>query len=261
MRAIWTGALSFGLVNIPVKLYSASEDNAGLKFNYLHKKDNSPVRYAKICRSDGQEIPFTEIVKGYEYQKGDYVILTEADFKKADARKTKTVDIVEFTDEKEIDPILFEKPYYLEPDRGAAKPYALLREALNRSGKVGVAKFVLRNREHLAVLKPSGNAIVLEQIRYNTEVRNPTGLNLPDKVDAEDREIDMALKLIDQLSGPFIAEDFHDTYTEELEEIIDQKVKGQPIKPRGEAPENTQAKDLMAMLKASLEQEQAKSRK
>jgi DNA end-binding protein Ku len=153
MRAIWSGALSFGLVNIPVKLYSATA-GMGLDLTMLHKKDISPIRYARICRADGKEIPYEDIVKGYEYQKGDYVILTDEDFKKASVEKTKAIEIESFVKESEIDPIYFEKPYYLEPEKGAQKAYALLRESLKKSKKIGLAKFVLRNREHLAAIRP-----------------------------------------------------------------------------------------------------------
>lgn len=258
MRAIWTGSLSFGLVNIPVRLYSGSDTNSGLDLTMLHKKDNSPIRYARICRKDGKEIPYEDIVKGYEYQHGDYVILTESDFAKANAKRTKTIDIVEFTMEDEIDVRYFDKPYYLEPAKGAEKPYALLRDALTKSGKIAVAEFVLRNREHLAALKPVGNALVLNQMRFPSDVRSPADLKLPEGHEANQKEIKMALALIDQLSGPFIPEDFHDTYTEELEAVITAKAKGKKP-PKGEpAPSKTDVKDLMSVLKASLEQERGK---
>jgi DNA end-binding protein Ku len=257
MRAIWTGSLSFGLINIPVRLYSGSENKGGLEFDMLHKTDLSPIRYARICRKDGKEIPYDQIVKGYEYQPGDYVVLTDSDFAKAAPQKTKAIDIAEFTDEKEIDIRYFEKPYYLEPDKGADKPYALLREALSKSGKVAVAKFVLRNRERLCIVKPVGRALVLDQMRFPSEIREPSELKLPEKKAAKS-EVDMALKLIEQLTQPFIAEDFRDTYTEELEKVIEAKAKGKPRKAAPKAEAAKPAGDLMTMLKASLEQEQAK---
>lgn len=257
MRAIWNGSIGFGLVNIPVKLYSGAESRGGLDLTMLHSKDNSPIRYIKVCRADGKEVPYEDIVKGYEYRKGDYIVLDEKDFEKANAKKSKTIEIVEFTAETEIDVRYFEKPYYLEPDKGAEKAYALLREALAKSGKIAIAKFVLRNREHLAALKPVGRVLVLDQMRFTSELRQPSELNLPEAT-ATEKEIDMALALIDQLTEPFVPEDFHDTYTEELEKVIEAKAKGKKIVTAdSEEPQPTDVKDLMAQLKASLEKQKA----
>lgn len=256
MRAIWTGALSFGLINIPIRLYSATATEEKLDFDMLHKKDLSPIRYARVCRADGKEIPYDEIVKGYEYQEGDYVVLTDEDFKKASPRKTKTIDILDFAKENEIDTIYYEKPYFLEPDKGAEKAYALLREALKKSKKVGVANFVLRNREHLAVIKPYGKAILLNQLRFKDELRKPEGLNLPDTAQAKNKEIDMALSLIKHLSEPFKPEEYKDTYKNELKKVIEAKAKGKKFKPKEKEPEATEVVDLVAMLKASLKKQQ-----
>lgn len=252
MRAIWTGAISFGLINIPVKLYSASESRDGLDLHMLHEKDKSPIRYAKFCKAENKEVPFEEIVKGYEYTKGEFVIITDEDFENADAKKTSTIDIKEFTDEHQIDARYLERPYYLEPQKGADKPYALLREALTQSQKLAVASFVLRQREHLAVIKPVGRVLVLNQMRYPADLRSMGGLKLPEN-QSEEAEVKMALSLIDQLTKPFIPEDFHDTYTEELEAAIESKIKGLPAaKPTESAPSGPTV-DLMAALKASLE--------
>jgi DNA end-binding protein Ku len=258
MRAIWSGALSFGLVNIPVKLYSATA-GVGLDLTMLHKKDLSPIRYAKICRADGKEIPYEDIVKGYEYQKGDFVVLTEEDFKKANVEKTKAIEIESFAKESEIDPIYFEKPYYLEPEKGAEKAYALLRESLKKSKKIGIAKFVLRNREHLAAIRPEGKVIVLEQMRFQEEVRPATDLTLPDAKKAGNREVEIALALIDQLTEHFDASKYKDTYTDELKKVIEAKAKGKPIKAKGKEPQITEVADIMAMLKKSLEKEKARA--
>lgn len=252
MRPIWNGSISFGLVNIPVRLFSASESRHGLDLDMLHAKDLSPIRYARICRRDGKEIPYDQIVKGYEYQDGDYVELTNEDFKKADVRKTKTIDIKQFADEKEIDTRYYDKPYYLEPAKGAERAYALLRQSLAQSGKIALAKYAMRARDNMAAIKPVGRTLVLNQLRFPADIRNPGALNIPDE-DADANEVKMALALIDQLSKPFIAEDWHDTYTEELEEIIEAKAKGKKPKARGKAPEETKVKDLMATLKASLQ--------
>jgi DNA end-binding protein Ku len=253
MRAIWTGALSFGLVNIPVRLYSATAGTE-LKFNLLHQKDLSPIKYLRVCRADGAEVPYEDIVKGYEYQKGDYVVLTDEDFKRANVRRTKTIDISEFVDEKEIDLIYAEKPYYLEPDRGAAKPYVLLREALKRSGKVAVCKFVLRQKEHLGIVKPHGNVLLLEQLRFATEIREPEGIDAPTDEVVGDKEVEVALALINQLSEPFNPSEHEDEYTKELLGVIEEKSKGKTVRiQEGEEPAPTAATDLMATLRASLE--------
>ena len=224
----------------------------------LHKKDLSPIRYARICRADGKEIPYEDIVKGYEYRKGDFVVLTDDDFKKANVEKTKAIEIQEFTKESEIDPIYFEKPYYLEPEKGAEKAYALLRESLKKSKKVGIAKFVLRNRERLAAIKPSGDVLVLEQMRFEEEVRKPEDLDLPDAKKAGTKEVTMALALIEQLTEHFKPNQYKDTYTDELKKVIDAKAKGKPIKANGKERKPTEVSDLMAVLKKSLEKEKVK---
>lgn len=254
MRAIWTGSLSFGLINIPVKMYSGAESRGGIDLTMLHKKDLSPIRYAKFCREENKEIDFKEIVKGYEYRDGEYIVLTEEDFEKANAEKTGAIDIAQFAHETEIDVRYYEKPYYLEPQKGADKPYALLREALTKSNKIAIAKFVLRNKEHLASVKPVGRVLVLNQLRFPSELRQPSQLNLPDNKANAKPEVDMALKLISQLTNPFIPEDYRDTYTEELEKIIEARAKGKSPAKKGKTPVKTESKDLMSMLKASLEE-------
>lgn len=251
MRPIWTGALSFGLVTLPVQLYSATAGTE-LDLDYLHKTDLSPIRYAKVCRKDGKEIPYEEIVRGYEYSDGDYVVLTDEDFKKANVRKTQLIDVVSFTQESEIDPIYSEKPYYLEPIEGSDKAYVILREALKKSKKVGVAKFVLREREHLGIVKPVGDLLVLDQLRFASEIKTPKGLDIPER-EPSVKEIGMALELINELTEHFKPEKFHDTYQEELQEVIDEKTKGKTPQAKGRKPEITKSRDLMEALKASLE--------
>jgi len=252
MRAIWSGSIGFGLVNIPVKLFSASQPHDGLDLDMLHKQDHSPIRYARVCRQDGQEVPYDEIVKGYEYRDGDYVVLTQEDFKKADAKKTKTIEIKQFVDESEIDSRYYEKPYYLEPDKGAERAYALLRDALAKSGKIALAKYAMRARDNMGAIKPIGETLVLNQMRFPADLRSPAGLKFP-KGKAQKAELDMALALIKQLDKPFIPEDWHDTYTEELEDIIEDKAKGRKPRTRGKTPQETKVKDLMATLRASLD--------
>lgn len=258
MRALWSGSLSFGLINIPVRLYSGTSDH-GLSFNMLHKKDLSPIRYARICKADGKEIPYKDIVKGYEYQKGDYVVLLDEDFKRANLKKTKSIEILDFVEEKEIDPIYYEKPYYLEPGKGAEKAYVLLHESLKKSKKVAVARFVFHHREHIGVVKPYQQLLVLNQLRYESELRPFDQLNLH-SVKLAPQEVKMALKLIEHLSSHFHPKKYHDTYTEELETIIKEKAKGKKHRPsKGKEPKVTDVKDIMHMLKESLETHHRKS--
>lgn len=260
MRAIWKASISFGLVNIPINLYSATRERE-LKFTLLHKRDMSTVRYAKICKEEEKEIPYEEIVKGYEYEKGNYIILTDEDFEKANVEKTKSIEILDFTDEDEIDIMYYDRPYFLEPDKGANKAYALLRDALKKSKKVGIAKFVLKNHEHLAVIKPHGKALILNQMRTHAEVLEPVDLKLPEEEKVSGKEMEMALQLIEHLSGPFHPEQYKDTYTEEIKEIIAKKAKGIKIKPKGKAPKPSKVTDIMTLLKASLEHKPEKTKK
>jgi DNA end-binding protein Ku len=253
MRSIWSGSLSFGLVNIPIKLYVATEEKT-VSLDMLHKKDLSPIRYAKICRAEEKEVPYDEIIKGYEVDKDDYVVVTSDDMQKANVKKTKSIEIMQFVKEEEIDSMYFEKPYYLEPAKGAEKSYALLLEALNKSKKVGIAKFVLRTRERVAIVKPRSNALVLDQMRYYQDIRTTKELNLPEEANLKEREIGMAVAFIEQLTEKFDPKQFHDTYKDELEKIIEAKSKGETVRVKGKEPVATKAEDLMELLKASLEQ-------
>jgi DNA end-binding protein Ku len=257
MRAIWTGSIAFGLVNIPIKMFSGSESHEGLDLHMLHRQDHAPIRYARICRKDGKEVAYDEIVKGYEYQEGDFVILTQDDFKKADAKKTKSLEIRQFAKESEIDSRYYDKPYYLEPAKGAERAYALLRDALAASDKIALVKYAMRARDNIGAIKPIGNALVLNQMRFPADVRNPGELNLPDKNIASQAELEMAESLIKQQTKPFIPEDWHDEYTEKLEEIIDEKAHGQKPKQHGVEPEPTKVKDLMSALRESLDKQKA----
>jgi DNA end-binding protein Ku len=197
MRSIWSGSLSFGLVNIPIKLYVATEEKT-IDLDMLHKKDLSPIRYAKVCRAEEKEVPYEEITKGFEVDKDDYVIVTPDEMKKANVKKTNSIEIMQFVNEEEIDSMYFEKPYYLEPVKGAEKSYALLIEALKKSKEVGIARFVLRTRERVAIIKPRANALVLDQMRYFQDIRDTKELNLPEDVGLKDREISMAVAFIEQ---------------------------------------------------------------
>ncbi len=259
MRALWKGSISFGLVNIPVKMYVASHERE-FKFVMLHKKDLSQIRYARICKNEDKEVPWEEIVKGYEYEPGEFVVLNDEDFKKANLTKSKSIEIIDFVKEDEIDTVFYSKPYFLEPEKNADKAYVLLREALKKSKKVGIAKFVIHNREHVAVIKPYENAIILNELRYQDEVVQPDELNLPAREKISPKELEVALKLIDHLTTSFNAKKYKDTYADEIKEIIKQKAKGRKIHPKGQEIKPSKVQDIMTLLKASLE-EQPKKRK
>ncbi|MCL4417650.1 MAG: Ku protein [Actinobacteria bacterium] len=254
MKPLWEGTISFGLILIPVKLYKATDERKP-DFHLVREKDLCPVKYMRVCKSSGEEVPFGDIAKSYEYQKGDYVILHDEDFRKAYARRSENIEIVEFTDENEIDSKYFEQPYYLEPEKGASKVYALLREALKRTKKAGVAKYVLHNLQHLGILKADGDLLILNQIRFDSELRKPEGLNIPTKEKMPQKEIEMAIMLIDKLSSPFKPGDFKDTFSEEIKKIIEQKVKTGKISSIEQAQPEKPAEviNLMEKLKSSLE--------
>lgn len=251
MRAIWSGAISFGLINIPVQLFSATIDHP-LDLDMLHKKDLSPIRFARICKSEEKEVPWKDIVKGYEYEKGSYIVLTEEDFIRASPKKTKALEIECFVDEKEIDPMFYEKPYFLEPGKGAGKTYVLLNEALKKSKKVGVASYMFHTKPHVGLIRAVGRGIVLQQLRFASELKNINEIEFP-VAKVQPKELEIAVKLIDQLTEKFQPENFKDTYHEELEAIIAEKTKGKALpKKTEEEPKATQVTNLMDQLKASL---------
>ena len=258
MKAIWSGSISFGLVNIPVKLYSGSQNNT-LDLDMLRRGDLCPVRYARVCRDDGKEIPWEDIVKGYEYSDGDYVVLEKEDFEKANIEKTKTIDVYDFVKESEIDTIFYEKPYYLEPEKNGIKSYALFREALKKSKKVGIGNVVIRNREHIGVVKPYGKLLVFNQLRYHDEIRDYKELNLPDAKKIKAKELDMAQELINQSTTKFKLDEYEDTYIEDLKKIIEAKAKGKKPTKKGKAPKQAKVIDMMTLLKKSLNQKKKKS--
>lgn len=257
MRAIWTGAISFGLINIPVKLFSAVQEST-LDMDMLDKNDHSNIKFKRVNETTGKEVAYGNIVKGYKID-DKYVILEEEDFEAADAEKTKTIDILNFTLEKEIDSLYYEQPYYLEPDKGAMKAYALLRDALEASGKVGVTSFVMRNKEGLAILKPYKNVIVLNRIRFEQEIRDTAELKLPAVSKTKVKEMDMANKLVEQLTEKFDISSYKDEYTDKLLKIIKDKAKGKKQAAPKLKVVHKQNDDLMEMLKASLENKKNKS--
>jgi DNA end-binding protein Ku len=261
MKSIWTGTISFGLINIPVSMYSASRSRE-LKFKMLHKSDMGEISYTRICKADGKEVPWEDIAKGFEYKSGDVVVLSEEDFISANPKKTRTVEIVDFTHESQIDTMYYSTPYYLEPQKGAEKAYALLRDALKRSKKVAVGQFVFKHHEHIGVIRPHGDLLILNQLRYDSELIEPQGLNIPKKSEASKSEVDIAVKFIGQQTKPFKPSEYHDTYTEELKEIIRKKHKGKKIAvQKGEEPRSPKVHDIMALLKASLVKQQKKKPK
>ena len=255
MRAIWTGSISFGLINIPVKLFSAVQESS-LDMDMLDEKDHANIKFKRVNENTGKEVAFSNIVKGYKLD-DKYVILEDSDFEAADAEKTKTIDIESFAFEKEIESIYYEQPYYLEPDKGAMNAYALLRDSLAASGKVGVTRFVMRNKEGLAILKPYKNVIVLNRIRFEQEIRKADELKLPPTSKVKTKEIDMANKLIEQLTEKFDISSFKDEYTVKLLDIIKKKAKGKATKPTKLKVVHKQSDDLMSMLKASLEKKKS----
>lgn len=251
MRPIWSGTISFGLVNIPVKLVSAVQQES-LDFDMLSKKDQAPIRYARIDSKTGEEVPWKEIVKGYQYAKGKYVIVDEKDFEKASPEKSKAIDIAQFVKEEEIDPIYYEKPYYIVPGKGAEKTYKLLLKALEETKSVGIAEFMLRNRVHVCAIKPYNDVLLLNQMRYQEEIKEAPGIEVKgEKIGP--KEVQLAVKLVEQLSEKFDPAAFKDTYIDELKKIIKAKAAGKQIRIATEPKKATATvKDLMSVLKESL---------
>ena len=255
MRTIWKGSISFGLVNIPVGLYSATRAANQVKFRMLRKSDHSPIRYKRVAETDEKEVAWEDIVKGYEYEKDQFVELTDKDFERVKIESTQTVDIKEFVKLEEIDPMFFDEPYYLAPEKGGDKAYTLLRDALEESGKVGIAKVVIKTREHLAAVKPSGKALVLELMHFPDELIDPNELKLPGNAKVGAKELKMAESLIEGMSGKWEPENYKDEYREAVMKVIDEKVEagGKELPAeKGRAKKPTNVVDLVAVLQESL---------
>ncbi|HXF71632.1 MAG TPA: Ku protein [Actinomycetota bacterium] len=248
-RAMWKGAISFGLVTIPVAVYPATEERS-LRFHQLHGKDGGRIRYRRVCSTCGEEVPLEEIVKGYEYEKDRYVTLTEDELAAVPVESSRTIAIERFVDLEEIDPIYFKKSYYLVPEEVGARAYALLREAMSRDGKVGIAKVSFRDKEHLATLRFRGKAFVLETMFWPDEIREAEGVDV--EVKARPQEIEMARQLIESLSGPFEPAAYRDEYREKLLEIVERKVAGEEITVAAAPPASEPVVDLMEALKRSV---------
>lgn len=261
-RALWKGAISFGLVHIPVSLYPASQSH-GLSFDLVDKRDFAPVGYKRYNKRTGDEIAREHIVKGYEYAKGEYVVITDEDFKQANVKATQTVEIVAFVDAAAVAPHYFESPYYLEPGKRGEKGYVLLREVLKRTGRIGVANVVIRSRQHLAAVIPVGEALVLDTLRWATELRPVNELDLPamGQGDVSEKELAMAERLVEDMTEEWDPAQYRDTYSDDLLVRIEQRIKaGQthavaPAGEEGDKPRRgAEVIDLVSMLRRSLEQ-------
>ena len=258
-RAIWKGSISFGLVNIPVGLYSA-ETRDEIHFKLLDKNTMSPIHYKRVSEESGKEVPWDETVRGYEFECGKYVVLSDEDLKSAAPEATQTIDIVDFVDIDEISPLYFDKPYYLGPDKKGSKAYALLRETLRRTGKVGIAKVVIRTRQYLAAVVARGDVLTLELLRYAHELRDPSELDVPrGKEGVSDREIDMAERLVEGMVSAWDPEKYKDTYRDDLMKMIEKRVEAGQLESSPEPAPKPKADrgnvvDLMALLKQSVEQ-------
>ena len=252
-RAIWKGSLAFGLVNIPVELYSAVRDHRP-KFRLLHAKDESPVHYERVCQTEGKPVGWEDLVKGYEYEKGQFVVLTKDDFKTAALEKTKTLDILDFVDPKEIDERYFETPYYLRAGKGADRSYALLREAIRESQKVGIAKIILRDSQHLAAVEVIGDALVLTMMRFADELADLDDFSFPSSEGIRPAELKMARQLVENLSAKWQPQKYTDEYVANLMRVIQAKLKGKkPKLVERDTARGAEVVDLMERLRASLE--------
>jgi DNA end-binding protein Ku len=252
MRTIWKGAVSFGLVTIPISLYTATEDK-DVRFHQLHKTDQARIRYKKFCEEEEEEVGDDEIVKGYEVSKGEYVLMEDKDFEDLPVSTSHAIEIQEFVDLPEVDPIYFQKSYYLEPQQGAAKPYALLREAMERANKVALAKVSLRNKEQLATLRIYDDVLVMDTLFYPDEIRKADELvEDSKKAPVNDKEVQMAINLIEALSAEFDPSKYKDDYRKALLERIDQKRDGKPIEVAHAKP-SPKIMDLQEALRASVE--------
>lgn len=255
-RAAWEGAISFGLVNIPVAVFSAEDSGETISFNMLDARDMAPIGYQRINKETGKAVAWEDIVKGYEIEDGKYVIVTDEDFKKANPRATRSVEILDFVDVADIDPAFLETPYFLAPAKNGGKAYAVLREALKRSGKAGIAKVVLRTKQHLAAVIPRGDALMLEILRFAHELRDPKDLDLPPESAATSREIEMAEKLVKGMTSRWQPSKYRDDYTQDLLALIEKKAKHGDVEEVEDVEDDlkpTNVVDLMPLLKKSLE--------
>lgn len=262
MRSIWKGAISFGLINIPIALYTATRREE-LRFRLLRGSDLSPVNYKRVAEADGKEVPWDQIVKGYEYEKDRFVVLREDDFKRVDVEATQTVDIMDFVELREISPIHFHKPYFMEPQKGGQRAYALLRDVLGSSGKVGIAKVVIKTRQYLAAVKANGESLMLELMHFADELVEPSQLQMPGKIEVRKGEVNMAKELIDRMTTKWDPNQYKDDYKSALMKLIESKAEsGDAALPKAKRPRRaTQVIDLTDVLRKSLGEIDHASRK
>lgn len=253
-HAVWKGAISFGLVNIPVSMHTAVRDSR-VHFRMLHAKDKSPIRFDRVCQEEDKTVPWDELVKGYEYEKGKFVVVTKEDLEAAALEKSDSLDILTFVEKDQIDDRFFETPYFLTPGKGGERAYAVLREAIRASGKVGIAKVILRDIQHLAALTVVGEGLVLMMMRFSDELADVSEFRFPTSEAVRPEEIKMAKMLVDSLTGKWNPDEYRDEYRENIMRVIQAKLKGRKIKLEPERAVAPQAEvvDLMTRLKQSLE--------
>ena len=261
MRAIWKGAISFGLVNIPISLFSATRKDEEITFRQLRRSDLSPIKYKRVAEADDKEVPWDQIVKGYEYQKDEFVVLSEDDLKSVDIESTQTVDIMNFVPIELVNPLLFYKPYYMECGKGGDKAYVLLRDALKESGKIAITKVVLKTRQHLAAIKPEQNGLMLELMHFPHEILDASEFKTPDASNVTKPEMKMALQLIDSMSTEWNPEDYKDEYRQALEAMIERKTKGGGKAVSVAQKKTTNVIDLAEVLQRSIQEAASPSRK
>jgi len=253
-RAIWTGSLSFGLVNIPIEVHTAVRDQRP-HFRMLHAKDRSPINFERICQKDGKSVAWNDIVKGYEYEKGQFVVLDKEDFAAAALEKTRRIDVLDFVEAQAIDDRYFDKPYYLTAKKGGEMAYALLREAMNESGRIGIAKFIMRETQHLAAVEGIGDALVLSTLRFADELVDTRSLSFPSGKNLKKTELNLAKTLVENLAAEWDPDKYTDDYQENLMRVIKAKMKGKEAKlVTDERPRDSNVIDLMERLRASLGQ-------
>ena len=252
MQSIWKGSISFGLVSIPVRLFSATEEK-DVSFRQVHREDGGRIRYKRVCSVDGEEVPYADIAKGYEMADGRMVILEKEDFDQLPLATTKSVEVVQFVEEDEVDPTYFNKTYFLQADGPGVKPYVLLRDALGKSRQCAVVKVALRSREALALIRPKDGVLVMHTMLWPDELRDGSFAAPPETVTVSDAEVTMAQSFIDALSGDFAPDDFTDSYREAVETLVQSKAEGVPLAEEAEAPKEAEVVDLVAALRASVE--------